>query len=134
MPATASYVAKKLKQKRPNKWELLSPGLNIQLGTAYLRQVLDQLNEHQVLATAAYNAGPHRVKSWLPEKQLSADQWIELIPFNETRKYTERVMAYSVIYEQRLGKKPTRLDRRMSPIKPERITTAGINENHMDDP
>ena len=125
MPATARYVAKKLKQKRPKKWELLSPNLNIKLGTAYLRQVLDQLNNHQVLATAAYNAGPHRVKSWLPEKQLSADRWVETIPFNETRKYTERVMAYSVIYEQRLGKKPTRLDQRMSPIQPENVKTAG---------
>lgn len=123
MPATARSVAQKLKQRRPKKWELLRPTLNIQLGTAYLRQVLDQLHDHQVLATAAYNAGPHRVKSWLPKKTLSADQWVETIPFNETRKYTERVMAYSVIYEQRLGGKATRLNQRMSPIQPDSITT-----------
>ena len=129
MPNTAKSVAKRLKHKRPVKKDLLKPRVNINLGTAYLRQVLDQLGDHQVLATAAYNAGPHRVKSWLPEQQLSADRWVESIPFNETRKYTERVMSYAVIYEQRLGKTPTRLNLRMSPVLPKKITTARVSEN-----
>ena len=123
MPRTAKFVAKKLKHKRPAKKDLLTPLVNIKLGTAYLREVLDQLGDHQVLATAAYNAGPHRVKSWLPEKPLAANLWIESIPFKETRTYTERVMTYAVIYEQRLGKTLTRLNQRMSPVQPNKIIT-----------
>ena len=67
-----------------------------------------------MLATAAYNAGPHRVNRWLPgEKPLAADRWIASIPFNETRKYVKRVLTYTAIYEKRLGQTPLRLQERM---------------------
>ena len=59
------------------------------------------------MATAAYNAGPHRVTRWLPQKTLPADIWIELVPFKETRGYLRRVLAYTVIYEKRMGMQPT---------------------------
>ncbi len=117
MPATAKHVAtKSLKRKAPQLEELFDPGTNIGLGTAYLREVLDELGDHPVLATAAYNAGPHRVKRWLPERELDADVWVELVPFNETRGYLRRVLSYTVIYEQRLGLQPTRLSARMQPV------------------
>jgi soluble lytic murein transglycosylase len=119
MPRTAHQVARRL-PKRPSgpvKELLLQPDMNIRLGTAYLRQVLNELNQHQVLATAAYNAGPHRVRSWLPEQETPADLWVETVPFKETRTYLRRVLAYTVIYEQRLGLKPTRLQQRMPPVK-----------------
>ena len=62
------------------------------------------------LATASYNAGPHRVKRWLPaEKKMSADVWVDTIPFDETRKYVRRVMAYSTVYEWKMAQKTTRL-------------------------
>jgi len=70
-----------------------------------------------VLATAAYNAGPHRVNRWLPKQQLPADIWVELIPFKETRGYVERVFTYASIYDHRLGRKLVRLSERMPPIK-----------------
>jgi soluble lytic murein transglycosylase len=92
---------------------------NISLGTAYLRQVLDELGDHTVLATAAYNAGPNRVKGWLPQTTQAADLWVELVPFRETRGYLRRVLAYTVIYEHRLGRAPTRLSRRLTPISQE---------------
>ncbi len=119
MPRTAKSVARKLKNGPFRKQQLFTPKINIRFGTAYLRQVLDQLGEHQVLATAAYNAGPHRVKSWLPESETDAALWIETIPFKETRTYVQRVLAYAVIYEKRLGKKPSRLIDRMPPVIPE---------------
>ena len=50
---------------------------------------------------AAYNAGPHRVKSWLPKEPLPADIWIEIIPFNETRGYVTTVLMYAMIYQLR---------------------------------
>ena len=117
MPATARYVAKKqLKQKPPKKSALLEADTNIGLGSAYLRQLLDRLEGSPVLATAAYNAGPHRVDKWLPPQDLDADMWVELVPFNETRRYVRSVMYYMVIYEKRLGLEPKRLSERMTPV------------------
>ena len=50
---------------------------------------------------AAYNAGPNRVKRWLPDESVPADIWIETIPFRETREYVATVLVYSMIYQQR---------------------------------
>ena len=120
MPATARNVARKvLRQAPPRRHELLEPDTNIALGSAYLRQVKNKLGGSMVLATAAYNAGPHRVTGWLPEKTLPADIWIELVPFAETRGYLRRVLAYMVIYEKRMGKDPTRLAERLHPVPPD---------------
>lgn len=118
MPATARFIAKKINRRKPKKHELLNPDTNITLGTAYLNRVYRQLGENQVLATAAYNAGPHRVNTWLPETVVAADLWVETIPFKETRGYTQRVLSYAVIYDQRLGRKPTPLSQRMSAVHP----------------
>jgi len=118
MPATARFIARKEKLKSPRSSQLVRPELNIRLGTAYLNHVFRQLGEHQVLATAAYNAGPHRVTKWLPEQTLPADIWVELIPYNETRRYTERVLSYAAIYDQRLQRPLQRLASRMPPVRP----------------
>lgn len=117
MPATARFIARKAKLKKPELRQLLIPEVNITLGTAYLNHVYQQLGEHQVLATAAYNAGPHNVLKWLPDNALPADIWVELIPFNETRRYTERVLSYAAIYDQRLHEPLQRLSTRMSPVQ-----------------
>ncbi len=117
MPKTALFIAKKTNHKRPSKSDLSNPDLNIALGTAYLESVYSRLGQHQALATAAYNAGPHRVKGWLPKTTLPADIWIESIPFNETRRYTERILYYTTIYELRLGKQTTRLRDRIPDIR-----------------
>jgi soluble lytic murein transglycosylase len=118
MPRTAKQVARQQKHRLKNTAELLNAQTNIKLGTAYLRSVMNKLDNHTVLATAAYNAGPHRVKQWLPEgTSIPADIWVETIPFNETRKYLRRVLSYTVIYEQRLGFPQTTLRERMRPIR-----------------
>ena len=119
MPATARNVARQmLKRKPPRRHELLEPDTNIALGSAYLKQMKGELGESAILATAAYNAGPHRVTRWLPDRTLPADIWIELVPFKETRGYLLRVLAYTVIYEKRMGRKPTRLNERLHPVPP----------------
>ena len=117
MPQTARSVAKRLGRPNPTQSDLYRPATNIPLGTAYLSQVYDRLDRHPVLATAAYNAGPHRVQRWLPERTQEADVWVETIPFKETRNYVKRVMAYSVIYEKRLGLEPGSIVQRMRPIR-----------------
>lgn len=119
MPATARYVSKKLLKRKnsPKHRDLITPNTNIELGTAYLAYVLSSLWDNPVLATAAYNAGPHRVKRWMPKSRLDADIWVELIPFKETKGYVRRVFTYAAIYDHRLQRKLTRLSDRMLPIQ-----------------
>ena len=133
MPATARSVARKvLKRKPPRRHELYEPDTNIALGSAYLKQMKGELGDSSVLATAAYNAGPHRVTRWLPDRTLPADIWIELVPFKETRGYLRRVLAYTVIYEKRMGKNPTRLNERLHPVPPT-LSLLGIDDNKLTD-
>ncbi len=117
MPATAKAMAKKLKLSYKRKQQLFDTNLNVKLGTYYLKQVLNRYKQHLALGFASYNAGPHRVKSWLPKSTLPADQWIETIPFTETREYVKNILAYIAIYEHLLKKTPTRLKQRLPDIK-----------------
>jgi len=81
-----------------------------------------------VLATAAYNAGARNVRRWLPAAgTVPADLWIETVPFRETRDYLQRVLTYTVIYEQRLGREPVPLLQRMPPIPGTGTITAHQN-------
>jgi len=109
MPATAREVAARIDLPTPSPRDLSDPGLNLRLGTAYLAQMEERFNGHPALASAAYNAGPHRVERWLPKQPLAADLWIATIPFNETRGYVRRVLAYRAIYAARLGQTTQRV-------------------------
>ena len=110
-------MARYLKIRYRGRHSLLKSDTNIRLGTGYLERMLTKLNSQQVLATAAYNAGPNRVKKWLPELvTMDAARWIETIPFTETREYVSNVLAYMAIYEHRMNKTVTRLSQRMPPI------------------
>ena len=103
MPATGRDVAKELNLPYLGLATLVDPESNIRLGTSYLGQMAQRYGGNQVLATAAYNAGPHRVDRWLPEKgTIDARVWIENIPFNETRKYVKRVLAAQAIFHWRM--------------------------------
>ena len=102
MPATAKQL---IKRKRVSTKYLLNRKNNINLGTKYLKELLDKHKGNQVLATAAYNAGPYRVKKWLKSaNDLPADIWIETIPFYETREYVKSVLAYQQIYQAKVGR------------------------------
>lgn len=117
MPATARMVAKGLNMPLKNTDNLLLPDINIRLGTAYLRTGLDRFAANPMLATAAYNAGVGRVRQWVPESgTVSAELWVENIPFKETRDYVRRVMAFTVIYQYRLGGEPISLSRLMQSV------------------
>lgn len=117
MPRTARQVARSLRIKRPKQRDLLKSNINIKLGVRYLRKLQEKFNGNAILATASYNAGPWRVKGWLPKEEAqSADLWIENVPFTETRKYLKRVLTYTIIYEQRLGLESKPLLERMMPI------------------
>lgn len=110
MPATGRTVAKQIKLPYSGLATLVDPESNIRLGTTYLGQMAARYGGNQVLATAAYNAGPHRVDRWLPENgTIDARIWIENIPFNETRKYVKRVLAAQAIFHWRITGKIRRL-------------------------
>jgi len=118
MPQTGRMTARKLNIRLRSNKEILDIKKNIRLGAAYLRRMLDRNNGNNTLATASYNAGPHRVKKWLPKQPIDADLWVVAIPYHETRQYVRRVMAYTVIYNHRLGGKLTRMRSRMPMVKP----------------
>lgn len=104
MPATAKETARKFSIPLSSPQQVLDPDTNIQLGAAYLSSVHAQFNGNRVLASAAYNAGPGRVRQWLRgANHLAFDVWVESIPFDETRQYVQNVLSYSVIYGQKLN-------------------------------
>lgn len=102
MPDTARRVAASAGM-RINREELLKIDSNLKLGSRYLDSLLRRYQGNQVLALAAYNAGPQRVDKWLGNETVPADVWIESIPFKETREYVKAVLAYRVIFMRRDG-------------------------------
>jgi soluble lytic murein transglycosylase len=119
MPATGRVTARKHRIPLPGSRHLYEADRNIRIGSAYLKQVMDQYDDNIVLASAAYNAGPHRVQRWLPEQQeQAAENWIAAIPFSETRKYVQRILTYAAIYDWRMERPVTSLEQRMPDIRP----------------
>lgn len=111
MPRTARSVSKRYRM-RYSKSRLLKPTYNLEIGSRYMRLLLNRYDGNRVLATAAYNAGPHNVNRWLKRFKGPVDLWIENIPFAETREYVQKVLAYSTIYSYRLGELQPILDRK----------------------
>ena len=123
MPTTGRDVAKELQLPYSGLDTLTDPDSNIRLGTTYLGQMAERYGGNQVLATAAYNAGPHRVDAWLPEKgTIDARIWIENIPFNETRGYVRRVLAADTIFHWRMTGETRRLSDELLLVRAESQT------------
>jgi soluble lytic murein transglycosylase len=98
MPATGKWVANKIGIKL-GPGDLHNPDTNVMLGTTYMRLVLESLDNHPVLASAAYNAGPGRARKWRDVKPLEGAIYAETIPFSETRDYVKKVMSNAVFYQ-----------------------------------
>ncbi|MDH3615702.1 MAG: transglycosylase SLT domain-containing protein [Gammaproteobacteria bacterium] len=110
MPATGRTVARQIQLPFSGVQTLTNPESNIRLGTSYLAQMAERYSGNPVLATAAYNAGPHRVDRWLPDSgTIDARVWIENIPFDETRKYVKRVLSAQAIFHWRMTGQVRRL-------------------------
>ena len=123
MPATGRLTGRRINLHLSSTSAILNPDINVQLGTSYLRNVLDSNNGNQVLATASYNAGPNRVREWLPQRQgLDADAWIDTVPYTETRNYVKNVMAFTAVYAFRLETTLRRLTERMPRVLPDGAT------------
>lgn len=111
LPTTARQTAVEAGIPYNSLTTLLDPESNIQLGTAHLSTLLEAFDNNRILATAAYNAGAHRVREWIGEDaaELDSDIWVETMPYHETRQYVRNVMAYTVIYGYRRGEPPGHL-------------------------
>lgn len=108
-PSTAKEVAKSLSLPFSADRLLTDANFNLMLGYTYLDKMLDSFRGSYVLSIAAYNAGPARVAQWLHDHgdprsdAVDVVDWIELIPFGETRNYIQRVLENLQVYRLRLG-------------------------------
>jgi soluble lytic murein transglycosylase len=118
MPATARWTARQV--GLPYTPAMINDHeVNLHLGAAYLKRVLDDLDGSLAMATAAYNAGPGRPRRWREGATMEPAAWAEAIPFAETRDYVKKVLSNSVYYAAMLGQPvPTLKSRLGAPIGP----------------
>jgi soluble lytic murein transglycosylase len=106
MPATAKRVAKRHRITYRKSRLVEDAGYNLRIGQTFLKELLARYNNSYVLTLAAYNAGPSRVRRWIKlngdprDPSVDAIDWIELIPFSETRNYVQRVLENLHIYRE----------------------------------
>ena len=125
MPATARQAAQQAGISYPDKSALYQPEINIALGTTHLAWLSKRFEGNIILATAAYNAGSTPVKRWLKHRgHLPLDIWIETIPYDETRKYVQNVMAFRVIYSQ-LENRPSRM------FSPQQVASLSLSQHKL---
>jgi soluble lytic murein transglycosylase len=109
MPATAKQTARAIGLPYSQARLTSDPGYNATLGAAHLAELFDSFNGSYVMTFAAYNAGSSRVRDWVKrfgdprDPKLDPINWVELIPFTETRNYVQRVMENLQVYRARLG-------------------------------
>ncbi len=101
MPSTGRLMARKANVNFRSA-RLFEVDYNVDLASRYYRSLLDRWQGNRALALASYNAGPERVRRW-QDADLPIDQWIDTLPFRETREYVRAVLAYTVIYQQLQG-------------------------------
>jgi soluble lytic murein transglycosylase len=120
MPATAKYVAKKIGMNSYTNERLKETQTNLTLGSHYLNMVLKDLDDSWVLASAAYNAGPSRPKSWRERLNQSTEGaiFVESIPFNETRIYVKNVLANASYYSLLMDGQTIPMKQRLGVIAP----------------
>jgi len=104
LPKTGKTVAKQVKLKGYNAPQLYTPAVNLQLGTRYFKEMVDKYNGQYEYALAAYNAGTDRVGEWLDQGHFrDAQEFVESIPFTETREYVQAILRNASVYRQLYG-------------------------------
>lgn len=125
MPTTAQWVANKIQMQDFDANRIYDVETNLQLGTSYLRLLLDRLDDNIVLTTAGYNAGPHRSFTWRASltKPVEGAIFVETIPFTETRTYVQNVLANTIEYSQLSGQPIPSLKKILGEIEPKPVTS-----------
>ncbi|HXM66776.1 MAG TPA: transglycosylase SLT domain-containing protein [Candidatus Acidoferrum sp.] len=104
LPKTGKVVARQAKMKHYNASQLYTPAVNLQLGTRYFRGMVDKFGGSFEYALAAYNAGSDRVEEWLGQgKYRDPQEFVESIPFTETREYVQAILRNASVYKQIYG-------------------------------
>jgi soluble lytic murein transglycosylase len=104
LPKTGKLVAKEVKLKRYNPSQLYTPEVNLQLGTRYFKGMVDKFGGSFEYALAAYNAGSDRVEEWMGQgKYRDPQEFVESIPFTETREYVQAILRNAAVYKQLYG-------------------------------
>jgi len=103
LPVTGKKVAKDVKLHHFNASQLYTPAVNLQLGTRYFKTMVDKFGSFEY-ALAAYNAGSDRVEDWLAQgKYRDPQEFVESIPFTETREYVQAILRNANVYKQLYG-------------------------------
>lgn len=103
LPKTGRNVARQVKLRRFNYGQLYTPAVNLELGTRYFRGMVDKFGSFEY-ALAAYNAGSDRVEEWLNDgKYRDPQEFVESIPFTETREYVQAILRNASVYKQLYG-------------------------------
>jgi soluble lytic murein transglycosylase len=118
LPSTAQRTARRWDLSKPSRGDLLEPSINVPIGAAELRSLLDRFDGQPFAAYAAYNAGPGAARRWLPSAPVDADVWVENIPFNETRAYVQRVAWHSLVFSWLATRKPVDASAWLARINP----------------
>jgi soluble lytic murein transglycosylase len=104
LPKTGKLVAREVKLKRYTASQLYTPAVNLELGTRYFRGMVDKFGGSFEYALAAYNAGSDRVEDWLNQgKYRDPQEFVESIPFTETREYVQAILRNASVYKQLYG-------------------------------
>lgn len=109
LPSTAQLEARQRGLPYRTSWLTDDPGYNMTLGGAHLDTLLDQFNGSYIMTAAAYNAGASRPRRWIEEYgdprrgEVDPVDWVEFIPFSETRNYVQRVLENTQVYRHRLS-------------------------------
>ncbi len=104
LPKTGKTVAKQVKLKGYSAPQLYTPSINLELGTRYFKDMVDKYNGQFEYALAAYNAGTDRVGDWLGQGHYrDAQEFVESIPFTETREYVQAILRNANVYRQLYG-------------------------------
>ena len=126
MPATAKWVAKKIGLRNYDHGRVNDTEMNVLLGTSYMRLVMENLDNHQVLTSAVYNVGPGRAKKWRADRPFEGAIYAETIPFSETRDYVKKVMSNAVFYQTLMTGSSPSLKVMLGTIGPKSAPSDGV--------
>jgi soluble lytic murein transglycosylase len=130
LPETARRTARKWNRPKPAADDLFNPTVNVPLGAANLRSLVDRFSGQTLVALAGYNAGPNAAARWMPGESLDPDVWIENIPYNETRNYVQRILWHNVVFSWLKKGEPQKVDSWLARIAPlSEAAVLGLSED-----
>ncbi|MCG8554444.1 MAG: transglycosylase SLT domain-containing protein [Proteobacteria bacterium] len=125
MPRTGRLIAERLGRENFKTTDLLDPDTNLEFAAWYLASLLTRFDSSLPLAVAAYNGGPHNVRTWLREHgdRMPLDVFLEHIPFSQTHRYVRRVLTHYAAYRAQQGLPMTPIETQLPPLQPDTVVS-----------